>query len=259
MKKILLLAMVFWGLLAPLTYHPDTKLTLRYSALENGKVWDIYSYLATHKLDIPDFHYPPAHYWWLKIHYPISKFIGGSGFDQWLASGSAQAAFNMEVMRYNLAAKFPLLLLGLISGWLIFKIVKRETKDLNKAELAALFWYFNPITLYSLVVMGQNDIVAIFLFLLGIWWIDRWWLMVLFWGLAAGVKNYPLIWAIMFLVVQEKKIFKLILKIGSVFLVYLVIMLPWLSKDYFIQAVLNSGLSQRMFIANIPIGFGKEI
>lgn len=259
MKRIILLAIVSYFLIAPFTYHPDTKLTLRYPALENGQVWDIYGYINSHKLDIPDFHYPPAHYWWLKIHYPISKFVGGQGFDKWLSSGSAQASFDTNVLRFNLAAKLPLLILGLLSGWIIFLIVKRASKDQNKAKLAALFWYFNPITLYSLVVMGQNDIVAIFLFLLGILFYEKWWLTALLWGMASGVKSYPIIWSIMFLLVWEKKIIKLVLKSLSVLAVYGLILMPWLGKSYFSEAVLNSGLSQRMFIANIPIGFGKEI
>ena len=259
MRKIILLTAVVYFLIAPFTYHPDTKLTLRYPALENNKVWDIYGYIYNHKLDIPDFHYPPAHFWWLKIHYPISKFLGGNGFDKWLSSGSAQASFDVNAFRYNLAAKFPLLVLGLLCGWLIFLIVKKSTADINKAKMAALLWYFNPITLYSLVIMGQNDIVAIFLFLLGMLLYEKWWLTAMLWGLASGVKSYPIIWSIMFLLVWEKNIYKLILKSVSVVAVYGLIFLPWLGKSYFMEAVMNSGLSQRMFIANIPIGFDKEI
>ena len=167
MKKIILLAVVCYFLIAPFGFHPDTKLTLRYPALENGNVWDIYGYIDSHKLDISDFHYPPAHYWWLKIHYQISRFMGGTGFDDWLNSSSAQASFSNNILRYNLAAKFPLLVLGILSGWIIFSIVNKASGDSNKAKMAALIWYFNPIALYSLVIMGQNDIVAIFLFLLG--------------------------------------------------------------------------------------------
>ena len=107
--------------------------------------------------------------------------------------------------------------------------------------------------------MGQNDIVAIFLFLLGVLCYEKWWLAIVFWGLAAGVKTYPIIWSIMFLLVWEKNIFKLILKSAGVVAVYGLILLPWFFKDYFVGAVLNSGLSQRMFVSNISIGFGKEI
>ncbi len=259
MKKIILMAIVCYFLIAPFSYHPDTKLTLRYPALENGSVWDIYGYIDNHELDISDFHYPPAHYWWLKIHYPISKIIGGQGFDNWLTAGSAQASFSENVLRYNLAAKFPLLVLGILSGWIIFLIVNKASGDSNKAKIAALIWYFNPITLYSLVVMGQNDVVAIFLFLLGMLFYKKWWLAVPFWGLASGVKNYPIIWAVMFMLIWEKKIIKLVSKFSFLIVVYGLILLPWLNKDYFIQAVFKSGLSQRMFTANIPIGFDKQI
>ncbi|MBU3935553.1 hypothetical protein KJ909_02670 [Patescibacteria group bacterium] len=260
MKKIILLAGLVYFLIAPFTYHPDTKLTLRYSALEGGRIWDIYGYIDGHKLDIPDFHYPPAHFWWLKIHYPISKFIGGQGFDEWLTSGSTQASFDENALKYNLAVKFPLLILGLVCGYFIFLIVKRAGGDNNKAKMAALFWYFNPVTLYALVAMGQNDVVAIFLFLGGMLFYEKkWWLSILLWGLASGVKSYPVIWGIMFLLVYEKKIFKLA---GRIFLLvgtYVLILLPWLGKSYFAKAVLNSGLSQRMLVANIGIGFEKQI
>ena len=259
MKKIVILATIVFFLLAPLTYHPDTKLTLRYAALENGRVWDIYKYLSVNKLDIPDFHYPPAHFWWLKIHYPISKLIGGTGFDSWLSSNSSEASFSQNDFHYNLAAKFPLLLLGLACGWLVYKIVLRETKEENKARLAAIIWYFNPVTIYSLVVMGQNDIVAIFLSLLAIWWYEKWLVAALCFGLAAGVKSYPIVWALMFWLSMEKNVTKFIYKSLTTLAVYGLILLPWITKPYFREAVLNSGLSQRMFIANIGIGFGKEI
>jgi len=144
MKKIILLAIVTYLLIAPFSYHPDTKLTLRYPALENGKVWDIYGYIDNHKLDISDFHYPPAHYWWLKIHYPISRFIGGDGFDNWLGSASAQASLDVNALKFNAATKLPLLSLGVLCGWLIYKIVCKITKNDKIGSLAAMFWYFNP-------------------------------------------------------------------------------------------------------------------
>ncbi|MDD3998567.1 MAG: glycosyltransferase 87 family protein [Candidatus Shapirobacteria bacterium] len=259
MKKIVLLAMVTYFLISPFSYHPDTKLTLRYPALEKGTVWDIYGYIDSHQLDIPDFHYPPAHYWWLKVHYPISKLVGGHNFDKWLSTGSDQASFDLNILKYNLAAKFPLLMLGLLSGFLIYLIVKRETNHIGAAKKAALFWYFNPISLYSLVIMGQNDIVAIFIFLLGIFFYKNWLLSAVLWGLASGIKSYPIIWSIIFIAAYEKNIKKFILKIVSVIAVYGIILLPWLDKDYFVKSVLNSGLSQRLFIANIPIGFEKQI
>jgi len=48
MKKILWAAVLIYLLLAPFTYHPDTKLVLYYPTLNNGKTWDIYTYLNTH-------------------------------------------------------------------------------------------------------------------------------------------------------------------------------------------------------------------
>ncbi|HAP38066.1 hypothetical protein A2410_01295 [Candidatus Shapirobacteria bacterium RIFOXYC1_FULL_38_24] len=259
MKKILILAAILYTLLGAVTYHPDTKLTLRYPALESGQVWDIYRYTNEHVLNIPNFHYPPAHFWWLKIHYPIAKLLGGVGFDKWLESGSVEASYYLESWRYNLAVKMPLLLLGLACGWLIYGIIKKSGFGESESRGGVLIWLFNPVTLYALVAMGQNDIVAIFLFLLGWYFWKKWYLALPFWALAAGVKSYPLIWTMLFLVVAEKKLPRLVAKALVIVMGYVLILLPWLSKPYFWADVMNSGLSQRMFLANIPIGFDKEV
>ncbi|EKD55994.1 MAG: hypothetical protein ACD_58C00321G0003, partial [uncultured bacterium] len=157
MRKILLLAATLYLLIAPFTYHPDNKLVLYYATLGNGKVWDIYSYLNKNYDAAPKFHYPPMHYWVVKAEYPIVKMIGGRGFDNWLKRGANEAFDDSNIFLYNLATKIPILALVLFSGGMIYKICLQYGYDKYKSRSAAAIWLFNPITLYSAVIMGQND------------------------------------------------------------------------------------------------------
>ena len=78
MKKIILLVATIYLLIAPITYHPDTKLVLYYASLGNEKVWNIYKYLNENIDNAPKFHYPPMNYWIVKAELPIVKLVGGS-------------------------------------------------------------------------------------------------------------------------------------------------------------------------------------
>ena len=261
MKKLLLLAALIYSVVAPLTYHPDTKLTLYYATLNQGKVWDIYSYLANNKDSAPDFHYPPVNYWLLKAELPIAKLVGGKGLEEWLNAGSNVAFANEKVFVYNLAVKMPLLILTILGGWIIYKIMIKNGKSVDLAMKAAAIWLFNPITLYSVVIMGQNDILAIFPFLVGLlYFYDRPMLAFMLFGIAGSVKSYPLIWAMMLAFSYPKSGYiKKIMLLLIPIVIYTLPMVPYIKYDYFKQSVIYSGLSIRMFESAIDIGFDEKI
>lgn len=260
LKRLFLLAAAFYLILAPVTYHPDTKLNLAYPTFGGG-VWNIYGYLETHKLDVPPLHYPPFHYLLLKLELPLTQLIGGKGFSEWLLVDSTQAVSSPNIFQYNLASKFPLLVLTLLSGWLIYLLVFRESDHEQGALLAAAVWLFNPITLYSVVAMGQNDVVAIFIFLLGLWFYPKRPLVAfLLFGLSGSVKSYPLIWAgIMAMLYPSKSFIKKLFLGGFSVLIYIATLVPFMSSLYFREQVLNSGLVTRFFISSIDLGFGNAV
>lgn len=261
MKKIIILAAVLYFLIAPFTYHPDTKLVLYYPTLNSSKVWNIYEYLNTHQDDAPKFHYPPMHYWVLKAELPIVKLIGGNGITEWFKIGGNVAFNDSKIFLYNFACKFPLLILLLLSGYLIYKIVLKNNLDKKIAVRAALIWLFNPITMYSVVIMGQNDILAIFPFIVGLYFLkDKAFLAFLLFGIAGSIKSYPLIWAILLgLTYANSGWIKKIFLVAISFFVYIATMLPFLGQSYFRQEVLYSGLSVRIFESALDIGFGDKI
>lgn len=255
MKKILLLVVTIYLIIAPITYHPDTKLVLYYATLGNEKIWNIYKYLNDNLDNAPKFHYPPMNYWLVKSELPFVKLVGGTGIVKWLDTGSNIAFLDKNIFLYNLATKLPIILTILITGFLIYKIAIKSGLSENKSRFAALIWYLNPITVFSGVIMGQNDIFAIFPFVVGLYfYFDYPILAFLLFGLGGSVKSFPLIWAIALAgVYPTKNYFKKILLVSIPLLFYLMTLLPFLKYDYFVQDVLNSGLSKRMFELSVII------
>jgi hypothetical protein len=260
MKKIILLAATIYFLIAPITYHPDTKLVLYYATLGNKKVWNIYKYLNDNIDSAPKFHYPPINYFVTKIELPIVKFVGGVNIVEWLGSKNNTAFMDSDIFLYNLASKFPLIILILIAGIFIYKIVIKTGYSENIARLAAIIWYLNPITLYSGVMMGQNDILAVLPFIIGLYYYyDYPIIAFLLFGFASSIKSFPLVWAIALAgVYPTKNWFK---KIG-LFLIpvlfYGLTLFPFLKYDYFVHDVINSGLALRMFEMSVLI-FGIKV
>lgn len=256
MKKIVLMVATIYLLIAPITYHPDTKLVLYYASLGNEKVWNIYKYLNENVDNAPKFHYPPMNFWIVKAELPVVKLMSGNGVVKWLGVGSNIAFLDKNVFLYNLAVKFPILILLLINGYIIFKIGKKVGLSENMSRLASVIWYLNPITIYSGVMMGQNDILAILPFTIGLlFYFDNPIIAFTLFGLGGSIKSFPLIWAIALAGVYPTKNWfkKICLALISV-LFYLITILPFLKYDYFVRDVLNSGLAMRMFELTLNLG-----
>ncbi len=63
--------------------------------------------------------------------------------------------------------KFPILILDVLCGVLIYKIAK--VFDESKALTALMVWLLNPYVLLTAEMIGSNDLVLVFLVLLSIW------------------------------------------------------------------------------------------
>ena len=149
----------------------------------------------------------------------------------------------------------------LLAGWVIHQIVLKSGKSEKYANRALLIWLINPITLYSAVIMGQNDILAMFPFVLGLmYFYDRPWVAFLLFGLAGSIKSYPLIWALMLAFTYPKINYSKKIMLAFVPIIcYVIPMLPFLKFQYFKESVINSGLAMRMFEGVIDIGFGDKL
>ncbi len=272
MKKLFLWSAFIYFLLAPLTYHPDNKVVLGWAGVEHGSVWNIWQYQS----EFGDYNgsgyynYPPTHFYLDKVQYFGAKIFAGEGFDEWLQLPAAVDKDQNFLPRYSLAIKITLIGFTLITGYLIYKIALTYSLKEKQALLAAGLWLFNPITIYSVALMGQNDVLVMAVFLLG--WLcyrkfdgkKRLFLASLFFGLSISVKTVPLLWLPIFLAIFNKKEEKSLESNLKIFLlslsVFILTLLPFINNNIFKTYVLNgSGIGDRIFIPQINLGFSESI
>lgn len=262
MKKIILLALALYLFIAPLTYHPDNKTVLHWASFSNGSVWNIYSFQDEHpEIRVP-FNYPPIHYYFAKLQYAVGSAAGGPAFTLWLATPNELDAFEPQLMRYMLAVKLVLILGSVAVGIFVYLIMMRISQDENRSKFAACLWLFNPITLYSVILMGQNDVLAIVPFLMGWYFLlgRKWYVSSLLFAISIGVKFYPIVWLIVLLAASAHLSLKkrAIIGIGTLVLV-LATLIPFLRSTAFQLNVLQSSINERFFVPQISLGYEEII
>ena len=259
-SQLLIAASIVFLFLAPLTYHPDSKMVLNWAGQDQGKVWNIWQYGAENFPDEAQFNYPPFHFYFDKLQYFIAKPLAGAGFDAWLGTEHNLDQFEPNLVRFSFAMKAGLLIFYLASGYLVYLIVRRESSE-QKALWAAGLWLLNPITLYSIPMMGQNDVMAITFFLLG--WLllpsKKIWAVLAF-GVGTSIKMFPLIWLPFLLAARSDLTWKekFLLCLGTLGF-YIATLLPFLSTPNFRESVLTGNLNERFLYAQLTFGFPEAI
>lgn len=272
MKKLFLWAIFIYFLLAPLAYHPDNKVILGWAGVKHGSVWNIWKYQEKfgNFNDFGYYNYPPVHFYLDKVQYFVAKIFAGKGFDEWLELSGQLDKDEKFLPRYSLAIKIILISFTLVAGYLIYKIGLAYSLKEKQALLATGLWFFNPITIYSVAIMGQNDVLAIVVFLLG--WLcykkftgrKRLFFASLFFGLSISVKLVPLLWLPVILAIFDKKEKNHLNDNLKIFFlscfVFVLTLLPFIKNNIFRTYVLNgSGIGDRIFIPQINLGFSESI
>ncbi len=262
MKKNLIIAIFLIITIVPFTFHTDTKHTLVYPAQKNNSIWNIWQYVENNpEFKFSHFAYPPLHFFLLKLFYSLmSPFVNNIEYNEWLASDAHQSLNHNNIYQFNLISKSPQVIFYLISGYLLYLISKKISPDNKKANLISLLWYINPIVIYSVLMMGQNDIFAILPFLVG-------WILlekhstsaIILMTLGAAIKNFPLIWIILLILAYKKfniknKIKHLLISLFT----YIIPIIPFISTAAY-QKIAFNDLTKRIFIAQLDLGFGDKI
>ncbi|MCB9813113.1 MAG: DUF2029 domain-containing protein [Pseudomonadales bacterium] len=259
-KYLLFIATIVYFSLAVLTYHPDNKQVLFWASIDGTKLVDVWKVGTEKYPNISQFNYPPAHYLVDKLLYFIAKPIAGPGYDEWLSSPNDHDRFQLQITKFTLATKTGLIFLGIFSGYLVYLVVA-QLNNKKQALIATSLWLFNPITLYSIPMMGQNDIIAICFFLMG--WLslrNNKFLATILFGISASIKMIPLIW-VPFLLASNSRINwkqKFIIFSGSG-LIYIATLIPFLNNENFQKSILTGNHSQRFLYSQISFGFSEGI
>lgn len=243
--------------IAPFFFQPDLKVIYYLSQFFSHGVIDIYKFLGENpeKSFLGPFVYLPLSYFTFGVLFIPVKLLAGSNFVDWLGMGN-DAVSIPQIFRYIFLMKFPLIVVHLATGWLL-------TKVLTEARLKTVIlfvWFFNPISLYVVGMMGQLDGIPTLLTVLAFLLAGRNpYLSALLLGFGASFKSYPLL-MLPFLSVVATNTWR---KSVGVFFVgiipFVLTIFPFLATPEFYRDALASGLALRIFEARIQIGFNEQI
>jgi hypothetical protein len=266
--KIIFVAGIFtYLILIPLFFHPDIKTIFYLSSFLSDGVFNIYQFIGANpdKAMLGPFVYPPLSYILFGILFIPIKLLAANGFVDWLGMGNTAVSVD-HIFRFLFLIKLPLVLTHAISGFVLIKIFGNGDYfpslriSNKKQELILLLWFFNPISIYVITMMGQFDGIPALFTLLALYYAKRKpYLSSLLLGLGGAIKTYPLLF-IPFLIITSdfrwvKKIKLTVVGVIS----YLIFVVPFLKTQEFYQNTLISGLSQRLLLADITIGFNERI
>ena len=256
-RNIFATALFIYLFLAAFTYHPDIKTIFYQTQFLTKGVFNIYSFFAANpeKAYLGPFVYPPLAYFLYGIFFIPVKLIAGSGFVQWLGMGN-DAVGVTHIFRYLFALKIPAIVIHFISAFVITGFF--QDKSLQKKAL--LFWFFNPVSIYVVVFMGQIDAMAVLLSILALFYANKKPLFSSFLlGLGGAIKTYPLLLIPYLAIIAGSSWKRRALNIAIGFAAYLIFVMPFLKTPAFFSSTFVSGLSQRLFEARILLGYGENI
>jgi hypothetical protein len=249
-KQILLSGALFYVFIAPFFFHPDLKIIYSLASLFPSGVLNVYNSYTLNPGSFPlgPFVYPPAAYFITGIFTLFARLVGGLGFDSWLWMGNTAVEVD-GIFRYIFAIKLPFILLHLLSGYFITKIVPD-----NKKNLVALLWFFNPISIYVVAMMGQIDGLAVIWIILALIFAKKYPnLGAISLGIGAAVKSFPLLLLPVYVILVAKswkqKLVVTLAGMGS----YLLWVGGFLGTKGFYEQALTSNLSKSILSAGTPL------
>ena len=240
----------------PFYFHPDIKTTFFQTSFLKQGVFNIYSYMEQNKASLPfkeDFTYFPLTYFFLGGYQILIAPLLGTNFNTWLFDASAYAPVQVGVFRYMLLLKIPYLIFDLSLAYILtLFFIKIEDK---KRILIA--WLFNPIWLILIYVYSNLDIIPAFISLCSLLLFikDKKIFSSILIGIAAGFKAYPLIF-LPFMALYARNFKQSIIIFLSGLITFIAVILPFWSESFKNQALV-SGLTTRIFLSSISIGFGQ--
>lgn len=257
-KRLLTLAILLRVLVMPFYFHPDIKTTYFQTSFLRQGVLNIYTYISNNKSSLPirdDFTYFPLTYFFLGGYEILAASFLGGDFLKWLFDASAYAPAATGVFKYLFVLKLPYLVLDILTGWLLMHFyVSQEAK---KKVLS--LWLFNPVWIILIYVYSNLDIIPVVITTLSLLLFVKGknFLPAVLIGVAAGFKAYPLLF-LPFMMVYTKNLKQSLITLLSGLATFVLIILPFWSDSFKNQALI-SGLTSRIFLSGISIGFGEAL
>lgn len=237
----------------PFFYHPDLKSQHFHFQFFSKGILNIYQHISENKAELPykdTFNYLPLTYYTFGFSQTITKPFLGDGFYSWLNDWGENRNNHINIIYYMFLLKIPYLILDIGLGILLFKIFK-------KPKILYL-WLFNPISIYLIYILGNFDILPVFLTVLSFFFLKKHKLIFSYLsiGIAIALKIYPVIFLPFIFLYQPRKIIGHLKFFIFSLIPTLITVLPFVNQPVFINSFLGSGLTQKILeykIINIPI------
>jgi hypothetical protein len=251
-KHIISLAILIRLLLVPLFYHPDMKSqNFHFQFLSHG-VNNIYQYIADNKENLPyrdTFNYLPLTYYTFGTIQAALKPFMPSDFSNWINDWSAVQNNYANLPYFLLILKTPYIILDIFIAYLLYKI--------SKSKLIFTIWLFNPLSFYLIYILGNFDILPVFLTLLSLYILKKSTnTSLLLFGIAIALKLYPLLLLPFYILSISKNPIHIIKNCFIALIPLILTVIPFANNSYFWQSFFGSGLTQKIIeqrLYNIPI------
>lgn len=257
--KLIALAVFLRILVSIFLFHPDIKtINFQVSFLKQGVV-NIYPYLIENKATLPlkeEFVYFPLTYFSLGSYNSLVSSLLGESFKTWLFNADSNLVVSdSNLYLYQFAMKFPLLVVDLLIGYLIYLYFKGTGKEKD----SIILWLFNPFTIILIYAYSNIDIYAVLLTLVSLLLFKNKKMLfsAIVLGLAISFKLYPLLF-VPFFVLSVKELKEKIMFLVLPVLTFILTIVPFISKA-FVNSALLSGLSTRILTPNFTIGSGESV
>ena len=243
-----------------LYFHPDIKSHHFHAQFLSRGVIDIYKYVLQNRDSLPytdTFNYPPLTYYFLGSWNFIAGKILGPDFYTWLNDWGPNGYTHPRMFQFMLVLKFPYLLFDLLIGILLYKYYYQLKA---KSYKLLVLWFFNPLSLYAVYMLGQFDIICAALTVAALLLVQkqRLGLAALMLGLGAALKTYPLL-LLPFVLIRSSTIKQFINVAILGILIFLLPLLPVINSPAFRSSMTNSNLTQYIFYAGLPVSATQSI
>lgn len=215
-------------------------------------VTNIYEYIYQNKNNLSyrdTFNYLPLTYFTFGSISALLKPIMPADYIYWINDWSATQNNYNNFPFFLLILKIPYLILDLLTAYLIYKI--------SRSKIITYYWLLNPISFYLIYILGNFDILPVFLTILSFYLIKKKEnLSMLIFGLAIALKLYPLIFLPFYILSITKKPI-VIIKLSCIAMIPLLLTIfPFIQSQSFWQSFIGSGLTQKIIelkYQNIPV------
>ena len=215
-------------------------------------VTNIYQFLSDNKNHLAyrdTFNYLPLTYYTFGTLQLTLRPLMPANFLKWVNDWSSTQNNYPDLPYYLLILKLPYLFLDLAIGYLLLKI--------TTSRRIFIYWLFNPISFYLIYVLGNFDVLPVFLTLFSLYLIPKnVHLSFLIFGLAIALKLYPLLLLPFYIIYTSKKIKDLVFNSIIALLPLIISIVPFATNHAFWQSFFGSGLTQKIIevkYLNIPI------